>query len=433
MREDPLSPPDLGAEINHLRFTLDHVGAYVFTKDLEGRYTFANEMVCDLFGQHLDDVIGFTDEKFFDLTISDELRKNDLSVLKDGNHIEQVERNIIATTGEERIFWTVKRPICGADGKVTGLCGISTDITERLQLERDLEEQKKQLSQVLENMDAYVYIKDREGRYLYANENLARLYSKPVNEIVGTLEQDLLTPETSERLAAMDKAVFDGGCKVTGEEIVSDVNGKEIFCWSIKIPLFKDGKADRLIGISTDITDIILLKNKYQNLARIDTLTGVLTRGFLIEQAESILLRTQRREARLAVLLIDIDHFKAINDSYGHAFGDTYIISIVNACQKTLRESDIIGRFGGDEFIIVIDEADEDGLTIAAERFLASLRDSILTAPDGKKLKLSVSIGAALSDQSSTFEELMARADHALYQAKKAGRGCWRTAPSANS
>lgn len=426
MKDDSRSPPELGQEFHHLRFTLDHIGAYVFTKDVEGRYTFANEMVCNLFGQSLDEVIGFTDEKFFDLAISDELRINDLSVLKHGNHIEQEERNIVVKTGEERIFWTVKRPIRDADGKVTGLCGISTDITERLHLERELEEQKNQLSLVLENMDAYVYIKDRDGRYLYVNENLARLYLKPVQEIVGQLEQDLLPPETYKRFAEMDKAVFDGGNKVTGEEVIADSSGKTIYCWSIKIPLFKDGTADRLIGISTDITDIILLKNKYQILARTDTLTGVLTRGFFIEQAESMLLRTQRRGTRLAVLLIDIDNFKNINDTYGHAFGDAYIINIVNTCHLTLRESDIMGRFGGDEFIIVIDEVNENGLSIVAERYLNLIFDSSLTAPDGKKLKPSISIGAAISDQSNTLNELIASADNALYHAKKAGRGCWR-------
>lgn len=415
-------------ENQRLKFTLDHVGAYVFTKDTEGRYTYANDMVCALFGQPLEHVIGQTDEQFFDLSISDELRQNDLQVLKSGEKIESEEHNIIAETGEERIYWTVKIPIRDPEGHITGLCGISTDITERLRLERELAEQKNLLSLVLENMDAYVYMKDRDRRYLYANEKLAQLYGKPVEDIVGHLEEDLLPKETADKFAALDRAVLDGGKKVAGEETVHGLDGQDIHCWSIKMPLFKDGEADRLIGISTDITEVIQLKNKFHDLARIDTLTGVLTRRFLIEHAEKELKRTQRRGAALALLVIDIDHFKSINDTYGHAFGDTYIKTIVDACQKTLRESDLMGRLGGDEFVIVIDDTDEAGMAIAAERFQNAVGTTAFTAPDGTELSLSVSIGAVLSCPSSSIDRLMADADAALYQAKEDGRGCWRAA-----
>ena len=433
MVENQQHPSQVIVENDRLRFTLDHVGAYVFTKDLKGRYTYANAMVCELFCQPLEHILGKTDEEFFDLSISDELRKNDLHVLNTGEKIESEECNFIAGTGEEKIYWTVKIPIRDHDGNITGLCGISTDITARRRLEQELAKQKNLLSLVLENIDAYVYMKDKDRRYLYANEKLAELYQKPIKDIVGKLEEELLPKETAERFAALDRKVIENGQKVAGEEIIHGLDGEDMHCWSIKIPLFNDGDTYGLIGISTNITEVIRLKNEFHELARIDSLTGVLTRRFLIEHLEIELKKTQRRKTSLALLIIDIDYFKDINDTYGHAFGDTYIISIVQACHKTLREGDLMGRLGGDEFVIVIDDTNEEGMATAAERLCNAVQTVSITAPDGTRLSLSISIGVALSCPSSTIDSLIDNADSALYHAKSDGRGCWRVAPSAST
>ncbi|WP_375748343.1 diguanylate cyclase [Vibrio sp. HN007] len=425
MSEEENGLARLSEEVHRLKFTLDHAGAYVFTKDIEGRYTYANDMVCELFGQRLERVIGCTDEKFFDLDISDELRQNDLRVMQNGERVENEERNIIAETGEERFYWSVKIPIRNSDGVITGLCGISTDITERRRLESELAEQKNLLSLVLENMDAFVYMKDRKRRYRYVNEKVANLYKRPVEDIVGQLEEELL-PEAAERFAELDNAVIKTGKKVSGEEVFRRPDGEVSYYWSIKMPIFKDGDVDGLIGISTDITEVILLKNEFRDLARIDNLTGVLTRGFLLDYAEKELARTSRREARLAILLIDIDRFKQVNDTYGHAFGDECMIAVVGECKKQLRESDAMGRLGGDEYIVVINDVDEMGMAASAERFLQAVRGLSFTAPNGNIISPTISIGAVLSKPSSTIDQLIADADIALYKVKESGRNNWQ-------
>ena len=116
--------------LSPFRYILDQVGAYIFTKDLEGRYTYANKMVTDLFGQPLSEVIGSSDERFFDILASDSLRKNDLRVLHLGERIESEEINVIESTGETRIYWSVKLPLFNEKKEIVGLCGISTDVTE---------------------------------------------------------------------------------------------------------------------------------------------------------------------------------------------------------------------------------------------------------------------------------------------------------------
>ncbi len=408
----------LSDELHRLRQILDLVGAYVFTKDTAGRYTYANAMVCTLFADTLEEVLGKTDENFFDLTISDDLRRNDLRVLQHGERIETEERNIIAATGEERIYWAVKQPIRDAAGNIIGLCGISTDITERRHLENELEQQKNLLSVVLENVDAFVYMKDRDRRYRYVNGRTADLYGMKAEDVVGRNPEDLLPRATTMNTSILDRQVLQSGEKASGEELIEAPDGRAMHCWSTKIPLFRDGEIDGLIGFSTDITELVKLKNRFYELARTDTLTGVLTRRFLIDHAESILKRTQRRNGRMALLMIDLDRFKEINDAYGHAFGDAYLVAVVEACRTTLRDGDLMGRLGGDEFVIVLDDIDDAGLRAVAGRFRNAVRAGSVSAPDGAILHPSISIGTAISDHASTLDSLLVAADAALYRDK---------------
>ncbi|MDA8256797.1 MAG: GGDEF domain-containing protein, partial [Betaproteobacteria bacterium] len=212
------------------------------------------------------------------------------------------------------------------------------------------------------------------------------------------------------------------GEKASGEELIRAPDGREMHCWSTKIPLFRNGEIDGLIGFSTDISELVKLKNRFYELARIDTLTGVLTRRFLLDHAETILKRTQRRSGRMALLMIDLDRFKEINDTYGHAFGDAYLVAVVEACRRTLRDGDLMGRLGGDEFVIVLDDIDDTGLRAVAARFRNAVRASAISAPDGMTLHPSISIGTAISDPASTVDSLLVAADAALYREKGDGK-----------
>lgn len=166
----------LQAELQNLRTVLDEVGAYVFTKDVDGRYTYANRYVLQLFGRPLADVIGKDDSHFFDLESSDQLRQNDRLVMDHGQVIEREEINYLKPSGDKRIYWTVKKPMHDAHGRIVGMCGISTDITERKRLETELARQRALLQTVLNNVDALIYIRDDQHRYHYVNEKLVALF-----------------------------------------------------------------------------------------------------------------------------------------------------------------------------------------------------------------------------------------------------------------
>ncbi|WP_416305495.1 diguanylate cyclase [Neptunicella sp. SCSIO 80796] len=411
-------------QLLQLQTTLDHVGAYVFTKDLQGRYTYANQMVCDLFGLTLDDIIGRTDDEFFNLESYNEISVNDRQVLEQGQQIEREETSRVAKTGEVRTYWTVKSPLRNADGDITGMCGISTDITERLKMEEALREQKVLLDTVLNNADSYIYMKDQQCRFLYANSNVAKLFNLSQQDIIGKHGSEILPAEVAKNFDILDRQVIESGEKMYGEENFFEDDGSIRHYWSVKIPLKKKDqeKVYAFVGISTDITEIVRLKEDFKTLANTDSLTGIYSRRCLMECAKRELQRVQRHTSALTVVIFDIDNFKTINDNFGHATGDNTIVLIVNACKKILREIDIFGRLGGDEFVVITPDTSLTDALAITERLRLAVHN-IIPDPDNP-VKISCSFGVATWKGEQFFDELLFRADAALYNAKQSGRDC---------
>jgi len=184
------------------------------------------------------------------------------------------------------------------------------------------------------------------------------------------------------------------------------------------------GVADRLREQRTALGDA-------ERRAQTDALTGVLNRRSLLERLEAACLRARARDLPIALLFIDLDHFKQINDSYGHAAGDACLRAIIDPIQAELRQSDVIGRFGGEEFVVILSSADTAAAHPIAERIrdrVANIRVDGFRAP----IQLTCSIGVAGSDTLGVWDEaLIAYADTAVYAAKNAGRNRVQVAPPA--
>ncbi len=159
-----------------------------------------------------------------------------------------------------------------------------------------------------------------------------------------------------------------------------------------------------------------------QTLAETDALTGVLNRRAFFLRGEGELSRAQRLNRSLAMLMLDIDHFKGVNDTYGHGVGDQVIKMVAKCCRATLREFDLVGRYGGEEFSVLLLEVDNDAAHWVAERLRMAIQNQILTIKGGQ-LSVTVSLGlAGLSSSTADLAGLLHRADQALYQAKRTGR-----------
>ena len=163
------------------------------------------------------------------------------------------------------------------------------------------------------------------------------------------------------------------------------------------------------------------LRAELSRRADTDELTGILNRRGILSHLNLELARCRRFQWPLAVLMLDIDHFKQVNDTHGHASGDLAIRTMVAAVRKQLRETDVPGRIGGEEFLVVLPATGKDGALVAAERIRASIPKQTIALPDCS-IQITVSIGVAIYLHQDDADGLIARADHALYAAKHNGR-----------
>lgn len=176
-----------------------------------------------------------------------------------------------------------------------------------------------------------------------------------------------------------------------------------------------------LAAIVVDELELHHANIELQRLATTDTLTGVNNRRQFLHLAATEGLRGARYQQPLSVLMVDIDHFKKVNDTHGHEAGDRALVAVAQAMRGALRPEAILGRLGGEEFAVLLPQADRKAAIIAAERLRQAV-EQLAVEIDGMSLKITVSIGVAQVQSEEAFETALQHADEALYEAKKSGR-----------
>lgn len=282
--------------------------------------------------------------------------------------------------------------------------------------------QKLLLDTVLNNIDAMVYMKDLDGRYVYANACAAAMLGQSQEGIQGKRDGEIMSRTETERLERMEHRVLESGQRISGEEILVDASGLTRHFWLMKIPILESGQVTASVGICTDISEIVRLKQQFELLANTDPMTDISNRRHFISEATRELKRMYRAGENLAVIMFDIDKFKTINDMYGHAAGDRAILAVVDVCKRLRRETDLLGRMGGDEFVIVLPRTDHMEALAAAERLRVAIAKASVIGNEHDMISITVSLGVALSDGSCSLDDVINRADVALYDAKQHGR-----------
>jgi len=331
------------------------------------------------------------------------------------------ERNVVPSTGEVRTYWSIKKPMRDASGAVTGMVGVSYDITDKKRLEDELREQKALLGVILDNVDALVYMKGEDRRFLYANQHVADVFGVPVDAIVGRLDSELMPGEVADRFWRQDQDIIRSGQRGVSEVALPDADGRTHHYWSVIVPWRQADGSHAVIGLSTDITELHELKEELQRQARTDGLTGLANRRHFQECAQAEFERGRRYARVLSLIMVDVDHFKAINDRHGHPVGDQVLRTLALCIQENLRGNDVFARIGGEEFCILLPETPMPAAAELAERLRAHL--GLCVALDGLGMKVSASFGVTSSNGADErFDQVFARADDALYAAKEQGR-----------
>ncbi|MCU1676578.1 MAG: hypothetical protein JWM93_1336 [Frankiales bacterium] len=279
------------------------------------------------------------------------------------------------------------------------------------------------LQAIVDNAPAVIFLKDVEGRYLMVNKEFERLHGVQGRDVIGQREATSMPRAVGVRAVLADVRALETMAPVTTEIAVLDTEDVEHTFHAVKFPLLDwAGRPFAVATIAADITDRIRYEEHLEYLADHDALTGLGNRR-RFERELAMRLRELRREGGSgAVLVLDIDNLKHVNDSAGHQAGDQYILSIGERMLGVLRETDQLARLGGDEFGVLVWHADEESARVTVQRLLEAVRDHSLDV-GGRVVRATASIGCCVfSSGDLTRDDVQAAADTALYAAKDAGR-----------
>lgn len=281
------------------------------------------------------------------------------------------------------------------------------------------------LQTTLDILPSPIFIKDKNGRYIACNQAFENYLGLPRSRLIGSTVHDISPPDLAAVYQKADLDLMAAGGHQRYEANVRYADGSVhdvIFYKSVF--LNSAGEADGISGTMLDITERKTLERQLEIAAATDFLTGVNNLRTFYELAGQEFRRFSRSGTDLSLLVIDLDYFKEINDTLGHAAGDAALRKFVAAVQANLRDQDIFARAGGDEFRILLPATLPSGAALVAERIRAAVNKISVSNPKGSAtLSISAGLCACLPGDES-LDDVTRRADAALYKAKAAGRNC---------
>ncbi|MFZ1830156.1 MAG: EAL domain-containing protein [Candidatus Competibacteraceae bacterium] len=397
---------------------LDLLPQRLYRTDHEGRVTFLNQPMLEDIGLPKDACLGKTASDFHPSSLAAKYHADDLQVLA-GNILSLVEENIAPATGERRYVEVTKIPVRDAAGTVVGIQGIYWDITDR----KRAEERLRQMARVFESTLEGVIITDVEERITMINRAFTMITGYSEAEALGQTPRLL----KSERQDVDFYAAMWTSIQATGHwqgELWNRRKNGEVYPEWLTISAVEDeqGRVTHYVSVFSDISSLKQSQEKLNFLAHHDLLTGLPNRLLFNIRLEHSIERARRYRKLLAVLFFDLDHFKNVNDTLGHAAGDELLRWMAQHLATLTRAEDTVARMGGDEFTMLIEAVEEpnDAATVAGK--LLDLFNQPLQLRQ-HEFFISASIGISLYPSDGTSADaLIKNADAAMYQAKAQGR-----------
>ncbi len=394
----------------------------IFLKDASSlRFVVLNRAGEDLLGYDRNDLIGKSDLDFFPPGQADDFVRKDREVLDGGMGVQDTPLEPIQTRHKGvRFLHTRKVGIRGGDGQMKYLLGISEDITES----KNAQERLLLTANVFTHAREGILITDAAGVIVDVNESFSRITGYSRAQALGQTPHILSSGhQTPEFYQAMWSALQRDG-QWYGEVWNRRQNG-EVYAEMLNISAVSDaqGRVQNYVALFSDITAIKEHEKELEHIAHYDVLTGLPNRVLLADRLHQAMTQNVRRGMQLAVVYLDLDGFKNVNDQHGHGLGDLLLRQVATRMKLALREGDTLARIGGDEFVAVLIDLDDGPKVVPLlNRLLAAAAEPV--QQDGLLLQTSASLGVTFYPQTDALEadQLLRQADQAMYQAKLSGK-----------
>jgi diguanylate cyclase (GGDEF)-like protein/PAS domain S-box-containing protein len=340
-------------------------------------------------------------------------------------------------------------PILGSNGKVLGTFAIyhkkpSAPSAENIQLimfaanlaaiaiensntREALVQQERKFRTLAENAPINILRFDHNGRIAYINSRFSSVLGVSANSILGSQLSDV--PNMKVLLHAVEKTIASGEEQVFEIELPEVDDELATHLISMVPETDAEGNSVGVLATGLDISERKRLERELEYQANVDFLTGLVNRRHFIEVAEKELIRFERYHGGLSIILFDIDLFKQINDAHGHSVGDLVLKELARVSLESVREIDVVARFGGEEFVVLLPHTSQQEAAEIAERLRQSIAEASVKLDNGVRVRFTASLGViTLSNTRQThkdllnIDQLIKRADAAMYTAKRQGR-----------
>jgi diguanylate cyclase (GGDEF)-like protein/PAS domain S-box-containing protein len=390
--------------------------------DNDGILQFVNSRFCEMVGYEREELLGRNIDFLLDSDDDAAMLRSKRDQRK-GGLSDQYEVRVRRKDG--RTIWVEigGAPVTDAEGRIVGSIGVHSDITERRAAEVALRESEARYRLMAENSTDLITRATLDGTILYASDASRSLIGFEPSEIVGRRVRELIHTEDREEVRQLTRLIHDAG-PTTFSYRVQRKDGSLVWfeTTSRSVRNERTGELDEIVSVSRDISERRRNEEQIEFQAYHDALTGLPNRWLFRDRLTVALAQARRLKKPLAVMFLDLDRFKLVNDTLGHTLGDELLKAVAYRLKSVLREEDSIARMGGDEFTVLIsDLGDADDALTIAQKLLDTVAQPMRV--EGHDLYITTSIGVALfPDDGDTADVLLKNADQAMYRAKESGR-----------
>src|SRR5947207_2027915 len=413
---------ELASTKQFLESVLDNVPVCVAAKSIEdGRYIFANRAFERFSRFSRDIILGKRADEIFTPDTAARVEAADQAALKSPDG--QFRTELVVERGSEQRVLASNRVIARNDkNQPEFLIALFDDVTHRKSLSQELESNKKFLELVVDNIPVSLIVERvSDGRYLLANRSAETILNRRREDATGLTAADIFNPKEAKLIIARDEAAIRKGGRLTEEHPISTKDGLRLFLTRRMTALDDAGQPQYLIKTHEDVTDRRQTESRMAHMAYHDGLTDLPNRAAFLQALAQMIEACEGTDEEFAVLSVDLDGMKEVNDVFGPAIGDKLLIEVARRLQTTARDG-VVARLSGDEFGLIIDGKQPEAGKALARQLAEALANEVQI--DGKAVRTGVTTGISVFPHNGAdAASLLANAGAALFRAKVASRG----------